>query len=265
MADENTPIAPTSEAPAPEASVATPELTNSPSEGTTAETSEISAEQVAKYLGTDVETFEKFNTFVKNNGQFDGAFKRMKDAISRPPEQAQAVTQPEAPQAPVQPQMTQAPSQAPEAPQNAPEAPRAGTYSMEELAAQTYFERLANDEKYANIADEIRTGKVLEGLKSFNITPITDGRVNDADIRKYLDLYAATKPAKPTSSEPTASPSMANDISNITKVTTREEADRIQLEDIRLRAAGQPGHPLAEEAKKFVANYYKEGLDRKRR
>lgn len=254
--------------PAPEAAPAEPSTpTTSAPEAAPASAPEQSAQEPATTPAEGANTYftneqlAEMQKMFENNGGYEKAWGRMKDAISRP----QAVTQPEAPQAPAQAQTAQTPAQSPEAPQSAPEAPRAGTYSMEELAAQTYFERLANDEKYANIADEIRTGKVLEGLKNFNIAPITDGRVNDADIRKYLDLYSATKPAKPTSSEPTASPSMANDISNITKVTTREEADRIQLEDIRLRAAGQPGHPLAEEAKKFVTNYYKEGLDRKRR
>lgn len=203
------------------------------------------------------EQLAEMQTMFANNGGFDKAWARMKDAISRPQQPAQPVTQPEAPQAPSQPQMAQQPVQAPEAPQSASQAVRPGTYSLEELAAQQYFDRLAGEEKYANIADEIRNGDVLKGLKDFNITPVADGRVNDADIRKYLDLYAASKPPKPTSSEPTASPAMMDDVSNIKKITTREEADRIQLDSIRRRAAGQPDNPLEAEAKEFLRTYYK--------
>ena len=255
MADETTPVAPTpAEAPA-EASVATPVQTNSEPAAAPA-TPEIGAEQVAKYLGTDVATLEKFTTFTKNNGQFDGAFKRMKDAISNPQPQAQPVTQPEALQSPSAPQNVQTPIQGQQGPQSVSQDFRAGSISMEEMAAMQYFGGLANDPKYANIADEIRSGAVLKGLKDFNINPLEGGRINDADVRKYLDLYAATKPAKPTSSEPTSTGAMADDLSNIKEVTSMDEANRIQLESIRRRNAGQPPHPLEEAAKSFARAYY---------
>lgn len=256
MADETTPVAPTPEAPAPEASVATPEPTNPSPEAPAPVAPEIGAEQVAKYLGTDVETLEKFTTFTKNNGQFDGAFKRMKDAISRPQELQQPVTQPEAPQAPSAQQMVQQAIQNPQVPQNASHDFRAGSISMEEMAAMQYFDSLAADPKYANIADEIKSGAVLKGLKDFNINPLENGRINDGDVRKYLDLYAATKPAKPTSSEPANSMAMADDLSNIKEVTTMDEANRIELENIRRRAAGQPDHPMYAKAREFVKAFY---------
>ena len=254
---ENTPVAPTSEA-APEASVATPESTNPVSDVQTsgsAPAPEIGAEQVAKYLGTDVETFEKFNTFVKNNGQFNGAFKRMKDIISSPQQQQQPVAQPEAPQAP---QMPQQPAQQPQAPQNAPQRPMEGTYSMEELMVASQFEKYAAKPEYAGIADEIKSGEVLKGLKDFNINVVENGRFNDAGIRKYLDLYSASKPAKPTSVEPANDMAMADDLSNIKEITSMDEANRIQLDDIRRRNAGQSGNPLAAKAKEYIKNYYAE-------
>lgn len=255
MADETTPVAPTPEASAPEASVATPVQTNSEPAAAPA-APEIGAEQVAKYLGTDVETFEKFNTFVKNNGQFDGAFKRMKDIISNPQQQVQPVTQSGAPQAPSASQTVQTPVQAPEAPQNGSQSFRAGSISMEEMAAMQYFDGLAADPKYANIADEIKSGAVLKGLKDFNINPLENGRINDADVRKYLDLYSATKPAKPTTVEPANTAAMADDLSNIKEVTTMDEANRIQLDNIKRRAAGQPENGLEEKAKAFLKSYY---------
>ncbi len=246
MAEESTPVA----APAEAVTEATPNITPAEAPATAeapAEPTKAPEAPVEKpYFSND--QLSEMQKFIEANGGYEKAWSKMKGNISAP---QKAVEQPA--EAPKQPE----PVKTPEAPQSAPYTPREGTYSLEELAAQSYFERLAGDEKYANIADEIKSGKVLEGLRNFNIEPITNGRVNDRDIRKYLDLYAASKPAKPTSSEPTASPSMMDNTAGITKITTREEADRIQLEDIRRRAAGQPGHPLAEEAKNFVKDYYK--------
>lgn len=250
---EETPAAPAPEAapaetstpttPAPEAAPATPAEQPAQTEATTP------TEGASNTYFTN-EQLAEMQKFIENNGGYDSAWKKMKAGISAPQKQ------PEAPQQALETQPVQTPTQTPEAPQTTPEAPREGSFSIEELAAQQYFDRLANEEKYANIADEIRDGKVLQGLKDFNITAVDNGRINDKDIRKYLDLYAASKPPKPTSSEPTASPSMMDNTADIKKITTREEADRVQLEDIRRRAAGQPPHPLAEEAKTFVKNYY---------
>ena len=212
------------------------------------------AESANNYFNND--QLAEMQRFMESNGGFDVAFKKMKTAISRPQELQQPVTQPEAPQAPSAQQMVQQSIQNPEAPQNGSQDFRAGSISMEEMAAMQYFDSLAADPKYANIADEIRSGAVLKGLKDFNINPLENGRINDGDVRKYLDLYAATKPAKPTSSEPANSMAMADDLSNIKEVTTMDEANRIELENIRRRAAGQPDHPMYVKAREFVKAHY---------
>ncbi len=188
--------------------------------------------------------------FIENNGGYDKAWARMKEGISRPQ------PQPEAPQAPQAPQAQPTTIQAPQAPQNGSQEFRSGSFSLEELAAQQYFDRLANEEKYASIADEIRKGEVLRGLKNFNIDPITNGRVNDADIRKYLDLYAATKPATQTSVTPQDGARV--DYYNVPdeKAMTYEQATQIELQNVRLRAAGQPEHPLTARAKEVVKAHF---------
>lgn len=188
--------------------------------------------------------------FIENNGGYDKAWARMKEGISRPQ------PQPEAPQAPSTPQMPQQPTQAPQAPQNGSQEVRAGSYSLEEIAAQQYFDRLASEEKYASIANEIRSGEVLKGLRDFNINPISDGRVNDGDIRKYLDLYAATKPATQTSVTPQDGARV--DYYNVPdeKAMTYEQATQIELQNVRLRAAGQPEHPLTARAKEVVKAHF---------
>ena len=204
------------------------------------------------------EQLTELQNFVHNNGDWEKAWPRIKNAISRPQQPVQPVTQPEAPQAPSAQQMVQQTIQNPQAPQNASQDFRAGSISMEEMAAMQYFDSLAADPKYANIADEIRSGAVLKGLKDFNINPLENGRINDGDVRKYLDLYAATKPAKPTSSEPANSMAMADDLSNIKEVTSLDEANRIQLDNIRRRAAGQPENGLEEKAKAYLKARYSE-------
>lgn len=257
---EETPAAPAPKAasaetstpttPAPEAAPATPaEQPAQPAETAPAESvSYFTKEQLAE-----------METFYRNNGGYDKVFGVTKKAISTP----QSVTQPETPQQAPESQPTQQPVEQPQAPQNAAQSVREGSYSLEELAAQQYFDRLAGEEKYANIADEIRKGEVLKGLKEFNIEPVANGRVNDKDIRRYLDLYAASKPAKPTSATP-----VENQVDYVAttdgKVTSMDEANKIQLQSIQLRKAGQPPHPLEEAAKAFVKEYYSKGLDKKR-
>ena len=237
-AEPSTPATPAPEAaPAPAPEQPAQPAETAPAEGATPNKPYFSDEQLAE-----------MQKFIENNGGYDSAWKKMKAGISAP--------QQKAPEQSSQPRSAQQPVQQPEAPQNGSQAPKPGTYSLEELAAQQYFDRLAGEEKYASIADEIRQGKVLQGLKDFNINPITDGRVNDADIRRYLDLYAASKPATPTSAEPTTS--AVDYVSTATegKVTSMEEANKIQMQSLQLQAAGQPPHPLEQAAKDFVKAHY---------
>lgn len=235
--ETSTPTTPVSEA-APATPVeqpAQPEATT-PTTETTPNKSYFSDEQLAE-----------MQKFIENNGGYDSAWKKMKAGISAPQK---------APEQPAAPQSQPEPAKVPEAPQTASRGARDGVFSMEELLVRDQFERYAKEPKYANIADDILGDKVLKGLADFNIDVVKDGFFNDKDVRKYLDLYAASRPAKPTSAEPTASPSMADTLSDITEITTREQADRIQIESLRRKAAGQPEHPLEAKAKEFIKNYY---------
>lgn len=262
---EETPAAPAPQAAPAETSTPTtpaPETSAAPASEPTAQTPATAPAESASYFTK--EQLAEMETMFANNGGFDKAWARMKDAISRPQQPAQPATQPEAPQDPSQPQTVQEPVQAPEAPQNASQSIRAGSISMEEMAAQQYFNALANDPKYENIADEIKSGAVLKGLKDFNISPLENGRINDADVRKYLDLYAASKPAKPTSVVPSETPAEYVQTATEGKVTSMDEANKIQLQSIQLRNAGQPPHPLEEAAKAFVKDFYSKGMDKKR-
>lgn len=232
-----------------------PETPAAPASEPTAQTPATAPAESANNYFTK-EQLAEMETFYRNNGGYEKVFGATKNIISRPQDFQQPVTQPEAPQAPSAPQTVQTPAQAPEVPQNGSQSVRAGSISMEEMAAMQYFNNLANDPKYANIADKIKSGEVLKGLKDFNINPLENGRINDADVRKYLDLYSASQPAKPTTIEPANAAAMADDLSNIKEVTTIDEANRIQLDNIKRRSAGQPENGLEEKAKAFLKTYY---------
>lgn len=240
VAEPSTPATPAPEAapaPAPEQSAQAP--ATAPVESAT-----------NTYFNND--QLAEMQRFMESNGGFEVAFKKMKTAISNPQAQMQPVTQPEPLQAPSAPQTITQPSPAPEAPQTLSQSFRAGSISTEEMLAQQYFNNLANDPKYASIADEIREGKVLQGLKDFNINPLENGRINDQDVRRYLDLYAATKPAVQPSAVPEESARV--DYFNVPdeKAMTYEQATQIQLQNVRLKAAGQPEHPLTAKANEVV-------------
>lgn len=238
------PVAPAAPAPAPEAPAPASEPATTPAPAPATEpTSGATAEQVAQYLGTDVATLEKFTKFAENNGKFDGAFTKMKDAISN---------RPAAQQQPAQPQE---PAKAPEVPQDNSQGHTDGVYSTRELMMLSYFDRLSQDPKYAGIANEIADGSVLLKMQQMGLNPLTQDGVNDRQLRQYLDLYAASKPAQPTSATPTADTQV--DYVKVDKVTSMEEANRIELQNIQLRAQGKPEHPLTQEAKEFVRNHYK--------
>lgn len=239
-AESSTPATPAPEAapaPAPEQPKEAQPAATAPTNEATPNKPYFSDEQLAE-----------MQKFIENNGGYDSAWKKMKTGISAP--------QQKAPEQSAQQQSQQQSQQQTQAPQNGSQGPRDGVYSMEELMVRTQFERYAKDPKYANIAEDILGDKVMKGLKDFNINVVKDGFFNDKDIRKYLDLYAASKPAKPTSAVPASSAPDYVKTATEGKVTTMDEANSIQLQNMQLKASGQPEHPLAEAAAKFVKEYY---------
>lgn len=237
------PVAPAAPTPAPEATAPASEPASTPAPApATAPTDGVSAEQVANYLKTDVATLEKFMTFAANNGKFDGAFEKMKEAITARPKASEPV------------QTHQNPQPAPEAPQNGSQKPTEGIYTAQDLAMLSYFERLSKEPKYANIASEILDGSVLLKMQEMGLNPLSQGGVDDKHLRMYLDMYSGSKPAQPTSATPSADTQV--DYVKIDKVTSMEEANKIELQNIQLKAQGKPEHPLTAQAKEFVKAYY---------
>lgn len=214
---------------------------------------EINAEQVAKFLGTDAETFGKFQKFVEANGKFDSAFSKMKADISNP--QSQKAT--EAPQATSESKTDNEPTSQPEQPTEAPKTPQ-GAITASEFLAEQYFKSLAGEEKYAAIADGIRKGDYLKEMAAFGIQALNqDGSINDQKVRMYLDLKAQTVPAKPTETEPNASAAPT--------VTYTEVGDQIASLDQAYKVIMEPGHPQAKLAEEYIKNHFSPNSENKKK
>ena len=200
-----------------------------------AQAPEINAEQVAKYFGTDTETLGKFQKFVEANGKFDSAFSKMKTDISNP----QPSPAPEPPKEPTtQPQPQ---------PQPAYQAPE-GSITAQEFLAQQYFQGLSRDPKYEGISSQIASGELLKEMASFNIKPLNqDGSINDAMVRRYLDLKAQTVPAKATGTEPNASTAPTVDYIEV--------GDTITDIDQAYAVFMQPNHPKHQLAADYIKNH----------
>jgi hypothetical protein len=228
---DNTPEAPTDATQAPASVTPTP-TSNEPAQ----------APQPAIDLGLTAEQAEKFKTFIANSGGFDNAFSKLKTDVSTPKSTQPAPTPETQPSAPTSQPQPQAPAQ----PQyKAPE----GSISPQDFLAQQYFAGLAQDPKYAAIADQIANGSVAKEMAAFNINAMNqDGSLNDKMVRQFLDLKAQTVPAKATSSEPDASAApTVNYVEVGDQITSLEQAYQVIM---------QPGHPATQKAEEFIKNSY---------
>lgn len=205
---------------------------------------ELTADQVAKFLGTNTETLEAYQKFVSNNGGWDKSLSAYRKAIaSRTPAadatnhdaQVQAPAAAEPPVAPAQPQ------------------PIKGGMSTEEFILQQYFESLSKVEEYKGIAQQVRSGEVLKEMTKFGIKPMVNGQFNDTQVREFLTLYAksmpAPEPAAPVTNTPTVEFVQVGEA-----ITNMNEAMQVLAQDRELRAQGLAGHPRAKEANEFFDN-----------
>lgn len=228
-------------APAPDTTAST-EQTNAGTENnvgkqqTTGEQPTLTAEQIKEY--------ESYKRFIDSNGGFE-AIKKNISAPKNTPEATQTLA--EQPQE----QQTNAPSQQPQAFQR----PAEGQIGMEALLVQQYMDKLASIPKYAPIADDIRNGNLMREMSEgvVPISPVSNGAINDSQIRWYLDMKAAGAAATQTSSEPTSTPTV--DYLPIENIESYDDASKILLQNQSLRAAGLPEHEKTKEAKEFIKNY----------
>lgn len=173
--------------------------------------------------------------------QANGGYDKVKSRISNPTP------------APVQEQKPVEPAQPVEPPKPAYKAP-AGSITPREFLAQQYFGALSHEEKYAAIAKEVESGAVLRDMAAFNIHPMNeDGSINDAMVRRFLDMKAATVAARQPASMPEAGAAPTVDYVPVEgDIRDMQQAMAVLQQDSALRAAGMAGHPSADAAEKFM-------------
>lgn len=195
--------------------------------------------------GFTSEELAEMRKFYDANGGFD----KVKSRLSNPEPKAEPVAQPE----PVA-----KPEVKPEQPvYRAPE----GSITAQEFLAKQYFAALSQEEKYSAISKEIAEGDVLKEMASFNIQPLNqDGSINDAMVRRYLDLKAQTVPARQSGAMPEASASPTVDYVPVEneKITDLNQAYAIIRQDAQLKGRGMAGHPNVKLAEDFIKNSYKD-------
>lgn len=228
-----------------------PSATPPANEGTPVnQPAEPTPEQMAKYLGTTVEGLEKAKKFYENNGGFDKVFEARKQEISTPKAQIQ---QPN----PLNDSITQ--TQQPAAqPQQTPNG--LDMDYVEGRLVKDYFKELATNPDYANIADKLIDGTVMEeASKMFGINPIANGRINEAQIKHFCDMYSKSMPAAPASAPMTNTPTVQPMGEQFTgKITSSQDALKVIQENNMMVASGRGEHSKLKEAQDFLGKGFQE-------
>ena len=232
---ENAPEAPAEAQKAPE-SEATP--TNSNPEPA----------QAPDMHGFTSEQLADMQKFFQANGGYD----KVKSRISNPTPAPAEEQKPVEPAQPAQPVQT-----------SAPYTPPAGAMTQGQLATKLYFESLARQDKYKEIADDITNGNVIKEMDSLGIPYVNrDGSLNPDKLFGYLDMKAKTVPAKQTSSMPEASAAPTVDYIPVGEtIESMDQAQRIIMQDTQLHRQGKAGHPSV----KMAEDYMREVLSGKKK
>lgn len=212
---------------------------------------QITPDAVADFLGTNVETLEKFTKFTNANGSFEKAFAKLRNDVSTPAPEAPAQPKTEEPKLTTQQieQFMQGREQQPQQ-QNIP----MGYITPEEFTAQQYFASLANEPEFANISNQVKSGAVLKEMAKFGIRPMQNGAINDRQIRDFLGLYSKAVPTQAPAAPVTNTPTV--DYVNVgEQITSRDDAMKI-LEQNRTLKPGIAPHPQTEAAKEFLKGYF---------
>lgn len=177
-----------------------------------------------------------------------GGYEKVKSRISNPQNYQQQQAQPQDAQ-------TQQMSQAQDAqqPLQRSELPPRGYASLQELSVERYFKDLAADPKYENISDQISSGAVLEEMANLGMAPIDQNyNINIQQLRHFLDLKSASVPTKPTSVEPTTTPTVDYVPVEGDTITSVNQALDIVRQSTQLRAQGMQPHPAELKAKEYL-------------
>ena len=174
----------------------------------------------------------------------NGGYDKVKSRLSNP--QQNQPQQPEAEKPATEPQ-TQAQAQ--------PTQPPKGFASIQELQMQAYFERIAEKPEYANISEQIANGDILKEMAKMGMHPIDENfNVNVDQLNDFLALKAASVPAKPTSVEPTTTPTVEYIAMDGENITSMDQAVSIARQSTMLRAQGLKPHPAEAKALEYMKN-----------
>lgn len=232
MDDNVTPAAP-SNAPEGDASVAS---TNTNSN------TETPAPQISPKAEIPADQVEAWNKFMENNGGFAEAFKKVKQAIANPQSVAPKPEQNQIQQSePLNDNTTQTLQLMV---QQQSVKPAEGYLSANDIAKLQYNKMLS--EAYSELDKEgyITKGDFVKEAASMGI-PVMDqaGNMNDAAIRKFLDLKKQTLPPAPTSSPVTTTP---------TVTYTKVEGDQMNREQAEKIMGEGEGNPQYKQAVQFM-------------
>lgn len=228
---------------APQGTEATPTNSNEQAPQAQAPAPEAPAAPAAPTADIPADKIEAFNKFVNANGGFDKAFAKLRNDVSTP-----APAQPQEPVQPAQPAQPQAPLQ--------PPTPPSGYETLEELAIENYFDRLANKKEYEPIADQIRNGDVFKEMAKFGIQVSQNGAINSKQIKDFLDMYAKTVPT-PVPSTPLTNTPTVDYVKVGEQITSRDEALKILQQNMDLGKRGIAEHPQTAAAKEYLKQYFK--------
>ena len=224
----------------PEAAV-TPEVKTEATPNTNPEPAkEQEAPAAPDMHGFTSEQLADMKKFFEANGGFD----KIKAKISNP------TPAPAEEQKPVEPTPAAQPAEQPAY------QPPAGAITQGDLATKLYFESIARQDKYKEIADDIVNGNAIKEMDALGIPYMNrDGSLNPTKLFGFLDLKAKTVPAKQSSAMPEAAAAPTVDYVPVGEtIRDAEEARQVIMQDSQLRARGMAGHPAAQKAEEYLRN-----------
>lgn len=197
--------------------------------------------------GFTSEELAEMRTFFDNSGGFKAVKSRLSNPQQTQPKQPQNSSEAD-PTSETQP--TETPSQNQQYQQY--QKPPKGFASLQELSLRNYFQDLAKNPKYANIADQIESGDILREMDGLGMHPIdANYNINVEQLDRFLTLKAASIPTKPTSSEPTNTP-IVEYINEGQVINDRNTALSILHQSFDLKQRGLAPHPDELKATNFL-------------
>lgn len=206
--------------------------------------SALTTEQLAVHYKITPEEMEEWDRFLLSNGGPKKVSPKVKDIISNPQPKAEAQAQlvgneTVGPQPTSGPNIVTAGSHVPEI-----QKPAEGYLTTNDIAKLQYNKMLS--EAYSELDKEgyITKGEFVKEAASMGI-PVMDqaGNMNDAAIRKFLDLKKATIPPTPASAPITTTPTV-DYVHTEGDITSQETADAIMKQGT--------SHPRYNEAMQFT-------------